>query len=104
MPKTISATEASNKFGTMIDEVASGQSLFVVTRMGQPRAVVLGVTQYLEMVDELEIREEQNDPDFQAALVEAHKQAELGQAISLEEFDEQFGFKTQDTTVESSDA
>ena len=58
----------------------------------------------MEIIDQLEIREEQNDPDFQAALLKAHKQAELGQTISLEEFDQQFGFKTQDTPVESSDA
>ena len=103
MPKTISATEASNKFGTMIDEVARGQSLFVVTRMGQPRAVVLGIEQYIGLLDELEIKEEQNDPEFQKALADAHKEAELGQVISLEEFDEQFGFNTEETPVESSD-
>lgn len=92
MPKTISATDASNNFGTMIDEVASGRSLFIVTRMGRPKAVVLSMEQYLEFLDELEIKAEQEDAEFQALLAEARKDVELGRTITLEEFDKRFGF------------
>ena len=93
MTKTITATEASNKFGTVLDEAARGRSLFIVTRMGQPRAVVLGIDQYLDLLEEAEITEEQNDPEFQDLLVKARQDIELGQIVSLEEFDKKFGFR-----------
>ena len=60
--------------------------------MGQPRAVVLGIDQYLDLLDELEIKEEQEDPKFQALLKKARSEAELGQTVSLAEFDKMFGF------------
>ena len=91
-PKVISATEASNNFGSMIDEAARGRSFFVVTRMGKARAVVLGLDQYRDLLEELEIKGEENDPEFQAALAEAKKDFELGRSISLEELDKEFGF------------
>ena len=91
-PKVISATEASNNFGSMIDEAARGRSFFVVTRMGKARAVVLGLDQYRDLLEELEINGEENDPEFQAALAEAKKDFELGRSISLEELDKEFGF------------
>ena len=91
-PKVISATEASNNFGSMIDEAARGRSFFVVTRMGKARAVVLGLEQYRDLLEELEIKGEENDPEFQAALAEAKKDFELGRSLSLEELDKEFGF------------
>ena len=91
-PKVISATEASNNFGSMIDEAARGRSFFVVTRMGKARAVVLGMEQYRDLLEELEINGEENDPEFQAALAEAKKDFELGRSLSLEELDKEFGF------------
>lgn len=94
-PKTISASEASNNFGSLIDQAAKGLAYFIVTRMGQPRAVVLGFDQYLDLLDELEIKEEQDDPEFQALLKQAKTEAELGQTVTLEEFDEMFGFARQ---------
>ena len=92
IPKVISATEASNKFGSMVDEAARGLSTFVITRLGKARAVVLGMEQYRDLLDELEIIHEQNDPDIQAALEEAGKEFELGTTMTLEELDKQFGF------------
>jgi prevent-host-death family protein len=50
MPKVISATDASNNFGSLIDEASQGKSFFVITRMGKAKAVVLGVEQYKELL------------------------------------------------------
>jgi prevent-host-death family protein len=99
--KTISATEASNRFGSMVDEAARGDSVFVVTNMGRPRAVVLGVDRYLELLEELEVVLEQSDPEFQAALAGAREDVELGRTMTLEEFDERFGFTADGLDVES---
>jgi prevent-host-death family protein len=92
MPKTITATEASNNFGRMIDEAARGRSLFIVTRMGNPRAVVIGVDQYRELMKELETVQELSDEEYVAGIVEAREDVQLGRTLSLEELDEELGF------------
>ena len=91
-PKIISATEASNNFGSLIDEAARGRSYFVITRMGKAKSVVLGVNQYQELMEELEIIQEQEDPEVQQALKVAHEDVELGRTMSLEELDRELGF------------
>ena len=101
MTKIISATKASNNFGTMVDEAARGRSLFVVTRMGKPRAVVVGIDQYIEILEELEIHQEQNDPEFQALMAKAREDIELGQTMTLDEFDKEFGFRDDELSEES---
>lgn len=92
MPKTISATEASNHFGTMIDEAARGRSLFVVTRMGRPQAVVIGMDQYLELMELLETADELKDREYLAGIAEAREDIQLGRTLSLEELDRELGF------------
>jgi prevent-host-death family protein len=92
MPKIISATEASNNFGNLVDEAAQGKSYFVITRMGKAKAVVLGVDQYRDMLEELEIVEEQENPEVQKMLKEALEDVELGRTMSLEELDKELGF------------
>ncbi len=92
MPKIISATEASNNFGNLVDEAAQGKSYFVITRMGKAKAVVLGVDQYRDMLEELEIVEEQENPKVQKMLKEALDDVELGRTMSLEELDKELGF------------
>jgi prevent-host-death family protein len=91
-PKVISATEASNNFGSLIDEAAQGKSYFVITRMGKAKAVVLGVEQYRELMDELEITREQEDPQIQEALRQGREDIELGKTLSLEALDRELGF------------
>src|SRR6266540_2791200 len=96
MPKIISATEASNNFGNLVDEAAQGKSYFVITRMGKAKAVVIGVEQYREMLEELEIVEDQEDPEVQKALQEAFEDVELGRTMSLEELDRELGFSEEE--------
>jgi prevent-host-death family protein len=90
--KTITATEASNHFGSVIDEAARGKSLFVVTRMGDPRAVVIGFEQYRHLVDQIEIAEEQNDSEIVSSLKQAAEDIRLGRGLTLEELDRMFDF------------
>lgn len=91
-PKTISATQASNHFGTMIDEAARGRSLFVVTRMGRPQAVVIGMDQYLELIELLETADELQDKEYLASIAEAREDIRLGRTLNLEVLDKEFGF------------
>jgi prevent-host-death family protein len=91
-PKVISATQASNNFGSVIDEAAQGKSYFVITRMGKAKAVVLGLDQYREILEELEINLEQEDVEIQEALKMGREDIELGRTVSLEELDNELGF------------
>jgi prevent-host-death family protein len=100
MPKTISATEASNNFGHMIDEAARGRSLFIVTRMGHPRAVIIGVDQYIELMEELETVKELNDDQYLAGVVEAREDIRLGRTLTLEDLDKEIGFTEPELSAE----
>jgi len=91
-PKTITATDASNHFGRMIDEAARGDALFLITRMGQPRAVVIGVTHYRELMEELETVQELNDAGYMAAVAEAREDIEIGRVLTLRELDDELGY------------
>jgi len=90
--KEISATEASNNFGQMIDEAARGRSLFIVTRMGHPRAVIIGVDQYRELIEEIETVRELKDDEYLAGIAEAREDIRLGRKLTLKELDEELGF------------
>jgi PHD/YefM family antitoxin component YafN of YafNO toxin-antitoxin module len=59
--------------------------------MGKAKAVVLGVEQYKELMEELEIIQEQEDPKVQEALQEARRDFELGKTITLDELDKELG-------------
>ena len=96
VPKTISATTASNHFGRMIDEAATGQHYFIVTRMGSPRAVVLGVEQYRDLMEQLETVQELHDPDYMAGIAEAREDIRLGRTLTLDELDAELGFTGDD--------
>lgn len=88
MPKQISATEAANRFGTLMDEAARGASLFVVTRMGQPKVVLIGVEAFQEMLELIETAEELADSEYLSGIVEAREDIELGRTMSLDELEE----------------
>jgi prevent-host-death family protein len=92
IPKVISATEASNHFGALVDEAATRNNFFLITRMGKARAVIMGIEQYRELLEALEISEEQKDAKFQSALEEAGRDIELGRILTLEELDRELGF------------
>jgi prevent-host-death family protein len=100
MPKTISATEASNHFGSMVEEAAQGDSLFIITRLGRPRAVVLGVEQYREILEELEAIQELNDKEYLAGVIEAREDIQLGRTLTLEELDKELGFTKEELSSE----
>lgn len=101
--KVISATKASNNFGSLINEAAKGDSYFVITRMGKARAVVLGIEQYSKLLDDLEIKGEEANSQFQKSLREARKEYELGEIMTEKEFDKEFEFTDETFLGKSSD-
>ena len=84
----------------MIDEAAHGRSLFIVTRMGHPRAVIIGVDQYRELLEELETVQELNDDEYLAGVAEAREDVHLGRTLTLDELDKELGFTEAELNAE----
>lgn len=58
MMKPVPAQDLRLRLGEYLDRANLSGDAFVVTRGERPKAVLLGVTQYLEMLDRLEALEE----------------------------------------------
>ena len=49
MPTVISALTARNRFGKILDEVDIQRRSFVVEKRGSPKAIILGVQDYIKL-------------------------------------------------------
>lgn len=58
MMKPVPAQDLRLRLGEYLDRANLSGDAFVVTRGERPKAVLLGVTQYVEMLDRLEALEE----------------------------------------------
>lgn len=78
-PKLINAFMARTNLGRVIKQVEEGET-FIITKQGRPRAVVLGVKEYEDL---LEVLAEENDPEFRRALRESARQIKHREISSL---------------------
>ena len=54
--KSISALNARTHFGEILKRIAGGQERFLVYRKGEPRAIIIGIEDFLEnVIDDPEI-------------------------------------------------
>jgi prevent-host-death family protein len=90
-PREITATEASNHFGALLDEVAGKAGHYLITRLGRPRAVMISIDEYREILELLETLEELEDRDFLAGIREAREDIALGRTMTLDELEERLG-------------
>lgn len=81
MPKTINAFTARTHLGQLIKRVADDGESFILTKKGRPKAVILSIPAYEDL---LEIVAEQEDPDWQTALQKATRQYKRGEVSSME--------------------
>jgi len=79
MTITVPAYIARTQLGSLLERVANRKARFVVTRSGKPTAVLLGIADFDDMLEEL-------DPEFQKSLKAAAKEYRAGKAISLREY------------------
>jgi prevent-host-death family protein len=90
-PREITATDASNHFGALLDDVAGKVGHYLITRLGRPRAVMLSIDEYREILEILETLEELEDEEYMAGIREAREDIALGRTMTLEELDEKLG-------------
>ncbi len=79
MPTTIPAYVARTQLGSLLRQAAQQKGRFVITKSGKPTAVLLGVKDFDDMLEEL-------DPAFQKSLKAAAREYQAGKAISLREY------------------
>ena len=75
----IPAYIARTQLGSLLKQVANRKARFVVTRSGKPTAVLLGIGDFDDMLEEL-------DPEFQKSLKVSAKEYRAGKAVSLREY------------------
>jgi len=80
VPKMINAFSARTHLGRVIKGVSEEGEVYVLTKKGKPKAVVVGVEEYQEL---LEVLAEQQDKEFQRALRESAAQLKRGEISSL---------------------
>ena len=90
-PREITATDASNHFGALLDEVAGKVGHYLITRLGRPRAVMLSIDEYREILEILETLEELDDEEYMAGIREAREDIALGTTMTLDELEEKLG-------------
>jgi len=76
---TVPAYVARTQLGSILTQVAEKKARFVITKNGKPTAVILGVMDFDDMLEEL-------DPEFQQSLKIAAKEYQAGKSISLREY------------------
>ncbi len=76
---TIPANRVRVRLGSLLQRVAKNRSRFLITKSGKPAAVLLGITDFDDMLEEL-------DPEFQASLKIACREYRAGGAIRLREY------------------
>ncbi len=76
---TVPAHIVRSQLGSILKKAESHKARFVITRSGKPTAVLLGIRDFDDMLEEL-------DPEFQKSLKVAAKEYRGGKAISLREY------------------
>lgn len=71
---TVSATEARVHFGEMMRRAEDGETV-VVERSGQPKAIIMSVERYGQLMREAEGDEAEGIPEWKAKLSQAQKKA-----------------------------
>ena len=79
MPVMIPAAIARTQLGSLLKQVTSRKARFVITKSGKPTAVLLGVEDFDDIIEEL-------DPVFQKSLQVAAAEYKAGKAITLGDY------------------
>ena len=76
---TVPAYVARTQLGALLKQVRDRKARFIITKSGKPTAVLLGATDFDDIVEEL-------DPEFQKSLKVASKEHRAGKSIALRDY------------------
>ncbi len=81
-PTTVPARVARTRLGSLLRAATQRKARFVITRGGEPAAVLLGIADFDDILEEL-------DPEFQRSLKAASKEYRAGKAVTLRKYQEE---------------
>lgn len=79
MTTTIPAYVARTQLGALLKQIRERKARFIITKSGKPTAVLMGATDFDDIVEEL-------DPEFQQSLKVAAKEHRAGKSIALKDY------------------
>ena len=79
MTTTIPANIARARLGSLLKQAAEEKARFVITMNGKPTAVLLCISDFDDIVEEL-------DPEFRKSLKAALKEYRAGKALTLRQY------------------
>ncbi len=79
MPITIPAAVARTQFGSLLKQLEKKRARFIITKSGNPAAVLLDIEDFDDIVEEL-------DPTFQKSLKVARAEYQAGKAVTLKDY------------------
>jgi len=79
MATTIPAYIARTQLGSLLKQASEKRARFVITKSGKPTAVLLSISDFDDMLEEL-------DPVLQKSLRAAAKEYQAGKALTLREY------------------
>lgn len=75
----IPAYMARTRLGLLLKQAAQKKARFLITKGGKPAAVLIGVSDFDDMLEEL-------DPEFQKSLRIAAREYRRGEAVTLQHY------------------
>ena len=90
---TISISEARKRIFEIADEVQKPNIHYMLTENGKPKAVILSVEQFEDILDDLAIY---SDPDLAKRIEKAEKQYEAGDYITWEDLKKELHLGTEE--------
>ena len=75
---SITAAFARTQLGSLLKQITDEKARFVITKGGKPTAVLLGIDDFDDIVEEL-------DPAFQKSLKVASQEYTSGKAVTLQD-------------------
>jgi prevent-host-death family protein len=79
MTTTVPAYIARTQLGAILKQVSERKTRFVITKSGKPTAVLIGASDYDDIVEEL-------DPEFQKSLKVAAREHRAGKSVALADY------------------
>ncbi len=80
IPKKITALQARQKLGELLNRAKLQGERFLIQRDGKPMAIMMSVSDYEDMEDLIDTLLEESDPKFQEELEKSRKEYEDGEA------------------------
>ena len=86
--KTPMIVKGARQVAKIIEKAKKTPDVYMIVEKGEPRVVVLSITEYENMVDLIDTMSEQLDNGFQKSLKKSMGEYKAGEVVAFEELEE----------------